>query len=154
MERVGRGGQGRAGQGRAGLSINMARLYNYSQLLFYMISVWLCVFAQKAPYLILCLRSMFSRPRKEFIYLFIMLTLNVFPDPEKNVFQGLYFPVNVLIFSHLTPLSTICVTLSGVSERDIRAATWQNQQNECAPRLIWVFTRRTVTLLVLSCRGS
>ena len=54
------------------------------------------------------------------------------------------------------------------------ATTWQNQQNECAPiedsdqsghprmliltgrmpRLIWVFAWRTVTLLVLSCRGS
>ena len=45
------------------------------------------------------------------------------------------------------------------------ATTWQNQQNECArsedsdqtgrmPRLIWVFARRTVTLLVLSCRAS
>ena len=47
----------------------------------------------------------------------------------------------------------------------IWAATWQNQQNESAPskdsdqpgqmsRLIWVFAGRTVTLLVLSCRGS
>ena len=41
------------------------------------------------------------------------------------------------------------------------AATWQNQQHECAPSedsdqpsLIWVFAGRTVTLLVLSCRGS
>ena len=34
-----RTGQGRTGQDRAGLSINMARLYNYSQILFYMISV-------------------------------------------------------------------------------------------------------------------
>ena len=48
----------------------------------------------------------------------------------------------------------------------IWAATWQNQQSDCAPsedsdqpgrrmpRLIWVFAGRTVTLLVLSCRGS
>ena len=44
-------------------------------------------------------------------------------------------------------------------------ATWQNQQSGCAPsedsdqtgrmpRLIWVFAGCTVTLLVLSCRGS
>ena len=74
---------------------------------------------------------------------------------------------------------------------DLWAATWQNQQSDCAPsedsvwsesslcvqrvakdpsflhadskdsdqtgrmpRLIWVFSGRTVTLLVLSCRGS
>ena len=44
------------------------------------------------------------------------------------------------------------------------AASWQNQQNDCAPsedsdqpgpmRLIWVFARRTVILLVLSWGGS
>ena len=110
-------------------------------------------------------------------------------------------------FGHVEPIPNLIVYTHGSGEFLKWAATWQNQQNECAPsedsdqprhppslislgirpvwsesslsawrklgslatqkahikasvqtgrmpKLIWVFAGRTLTLLVLSCRGS
>ena len=80
---------------------------------------------------------------------------------EKQDILGIYF-WEVTIF--LIPFSPTC-TCTVKYGMTIWAATWQNQQTDCAPsedsdqpghlpRLIWVFARRTLTLLVLSWDGS